>query len=152
MKPTKEYLNKTIKELKRKVGLIQFDNKILQNQIKTQKDKILPNTSVSHEILWDLRRILKLNQEYAHLIKLEILKLEKQRNDLYNENNIKNISKHGIMKRFLSCKNPRHIMYKMNWYCDTNKTFSQNCKNFVNEMDKRGKLNELKEILYGKFI
>ena len=150
MKPTKEYLNKTIKELKRKLETIKFDNTILRNQIKTQKDKILPNTSVSHELLWDLRRNLKLNHEYTHLIKLEILKLEKQRNDLYNENNIKNISKHGIMKRFLSCKNPRYIMYKMNWYCDTNKTFSQNCKDFVDEMEKRGKLNELKDKLYEK--
>ena len=150
MKPTKEYLNSTINILKKQLTKVQVNNRTTQKMIKNQKDSILSNSSTSHEILWDLRRILKLNQEYAHLIKIEILKLEKQRNDLYNENNIKNISKHGIMKRFLSCKNPRHIMYKMNWYCDTNKTFSQNCKDFVNEMDKRGKLNELKEKLYGK--
>lgn len=92
MHPSKEYLVKSINSLRKRIDFAKSDIQSIMSAIVEEKN-VLPNSGIAHERLWTLRRELKYKKNEMHLYKVDMCKLQRQLNELYNEYNIRNHAK-----------------------------------------------------------
>lgn len=143
---SKEELKNKIYELRNENGILKMNIKKINIDIVNLKRK--PSKTDS-----DYKQLKLLRKQLSEYItqlaknKYNLNKLDKNYNLFYNEHNINNITDSGISSMFLSYSKPQTVMKEMGFEQDKNKTYGENCRDFLEKIVSEDRMRELYNIM-----